>query len=231
MGLIGTAEQFKEFVAAIEAVPGYRQPVGFGLCRVDCGQADAAKILACSFPVINWKENFGSAAVFQHAAGLTEQPPHGPEHVTAVTAAFLGAALEAFAPFVPEAVDDRHHNVQMIKSLDALVRYDIAKLSDFRLVFVYEDAPPQSVPSAYLKLFALAAGKTAESDLNLQGLADLLQPVAWVAGKPVELGYLREREIEMRLAGTYPVVDCIDYLPRHLRQALPQGLLPAPIPG
>ena len=55
---------FKALVSEIESQEGYRKPVGFGIARVDRGQLNPEKILQATFPVINWNENFGSAAIF-----------------------------------------------------------------------------------------------------------------------------------------------------------------------
>ena len=56
-----TKEEFKVLVEKVKSdTVGYREPIGFGICRVDRGQLDKTKILQATFPIINWKENFGS---------------------------------------------------------------------------------------------------------------------------------------------------------------------------
>jgi len=62
-----TAEEFKALVGEIEAQDGYKKAMAFGIARVDRGQKNADKVLQANYGLINWKENFGSAAVFVKA--------------------------------------------------------------------------------------------------------------------------------------------------------------------
>jgi 2,3,4,5-tetrahydropyridine-2-carboxylate N-succinyltransferase len=57
--------------------------------------------------------------------------------------------------------------------------------------------------------------------VNLNGAFGILSNVAWVGKTPYELDYLRENEIEMKLNGTYPVVDSVDKFPRFLQHVIP----------
>lgn len=45
--------------------------------------------------------------------------------------------------------------------------------------------------------------------------------VAWSGGKPIELDYLREFEIELKLANEYPSIDFVDKFPRFLQYVIP----------
>ncbi|HIC77813.1 MAG TPA: 2,3,4,5-tetrahydropyridine-2,6-carboxylate N-succinyltransferase, partial [Sulfurovum sp.] len=64
---VKTTEDFKALVAEVTSQTGYKEPMAFGIARVDRGQKNAEKILQANFGLINWKENFGSAAVFVKA--------------------------------------------------------------------------------------------------------------------------------------------------------------------
>lgn len=217
MGMLTSVDAFKAHVAAIESKPGYRKPLGFGLCRVVRGQLNKDKILTCVYPFINWQENFGSAAVFLEAAGLAGKADLGSEAVVTVTPGILKAALDAFAPYIPEASGDKHKNVQAVKILSELK----ADLNDYRLVFIFEDAAPQTVPVCYLKLMALSTGKAALRGIKLDGIFGKLENVAWSGHTPYELAYLRDNEIAMKLSGSYPVIDYVDKFPRYLMHIIP----------
>jgi 2,3,4,5-tetrahydropyridine-2-carboxylate N-succinyltransferase len=52
------------FEKLVENIKGYRKPLAFGIARVDLGQLNHDKVLQATYPIINWNENFGSAAVF-----------------------------------------------------------------------------------------------------------------------------------------------------------------------
>ena len=62
-----TKEDFKKLVEDIQAQDWYRNPIGFGIAKVDRGQLDSSKILQATYPLINWEENYGSAAVLLNA--------------------------------------------------------------------------------------------------------------------------------------------------------------------
>ena len=71
---------------------------GLELQRVDRGQINKDKILQATFPVINWNENFGSAAVFLNAlkvAGV-EVDTSKSELVAKISDEFLTSCIEAF---------------------------------------------------------------------------------------------------------------------------------------
>ena len=216
---VASAEAFKALVAEITSQEGYREPVAFGIARVDRGQKNAEKILQANFGLINWRENFGSAAVFVKALEEAKCTVDfsGSEFVATINETFVSNAMAAFAPFVSEATGDAHKNIQVIKALANIE--DMGK--DFRIVFLFEDAAPASVEAVYLKLYALSQSKAPLRGVNLNGAFGILSNVAWVGTTPYELDYLRENEIEMKLNGTYPQVDAVDKFPRYLQHIIP----------
>jgi len=214
-----STEEFKKLVAETTSQEGYREPMAFGIARVDRGQKNAEKVLQANFGLINWKENFGSAAVFIKALQEAKVTVDfsGSEFVATVNDNFVQNAMAAFAPYAAEATGDAHKNVQVIKTLAAME--DIGK--NFRIVFLFEDAAPQSVEAVYIKLYALSQRKAELRKINLNGAFGILSNVAWVGNTPYELDYLRENEIEMKLNGSYPAVDSVDKFPRFLQHVIP----------
>ena len=214
-----STEDFKALVTEVTSQAGYKEPMAFGITRVDRGQKNAEKVLQASFPLINWKENFGSAAVFIKALqeAKCDVDFSGSEFVATINDNFVANAMAAFAPYVAEATGDAHRNVQVIKTLANME--DIGK--DYRIVFLFEDAAPQSVEAVYLKLYALSLRKAELRKVNLNGAFGILSNVAWVGNTPYELEWLRENEIEMKLNGTYPAVDFVDKFPRFLQHIIP----------
>ena len=216
---IASTDAFKAMVAEVTSQEGYREPVGFGIARVDRGQKNAEKILQANFGLINWKENFGSAAVFIKALQESKITVDfsGSEFVATLNDNFVQNAMAAFAPYLGEATGDAHKNVQVIKALAHM--QDIGK--NFRIVFLFEDANPASVEAVYLKLYALSQSKAELRKVNLNGAFGILSNVAWVGNTPYELEYLRDNEIELKLNGTYPTVDSVDKFPRYLQHIIP----------
>ena len=216
---VASTEAFKSLVAEVTSQEGYKEPLAFGIARVDRGQKNADKILQASFGLINWKENFGSAAVFIKA--LQEAKVNvdfgSSEFVATINDNFVENAMAAFAPYIAEATGDAHKNVQVIKTLANME--DIGK--EYRIVFLFEDAAPQSVEAVYLKLYALSQRKAELRKVNLSGAFGILSNVAWVGNTPYELEWLRENEIEMKMTGTFPAIDAVDKFPRFLQHIIP----------
>ena len=216
---VTTTEEFKALVAEVTSQDGYKEPMAFGIARVDRGQKDAQKVLQANFGLINWKENFGSAAVFIKALedAKCDVDFSGSEFVATINDNFVQNCMAAFAPYLADATGDAHKNVQVIKTLSNME--DLAQ--DFRIVFLFEDGNAQSVEAVYLKLYALSLEKAELRKVNLNGAFGILSNVAWVGNTPYELEYLRENEIEMKLNGTYPTVDSVDKFPRFLQHVIP----------
>ena len=221
--MIYTTEEFKAKVADIQSQSWYKNPIGFGIARIDRGQLNSDKILQATYPVVNWNENFGSAAIFMDAyrkAGV-EIDTTKSELVLDITDDFVVNCIESFRPYIPEAKGEEHKNVQLISSLSALPRELGLTANDFKVVFIFEDANPLSVETAYLKLYALSTGKAELRKVNLNGAFGLLHNVAWEGNNPIELDWLRANELTLKLTGKYPDIDMVDKFPRFLSHVIP----------
>ncbi len=215
--MIQSVEEFKSKVQDIQSQEWYRQPVGFGLARLDRGQLDSNKVLQATYPVVNWNENFGSAAVFLEAlkvSGATVDCS-GTELVCDINEEFVSAAKDIFAPYIEEATGTAHKNVQIVKNLEEL------DLNAFKMVFIFEDAKPATVETVYLKLYALSTGKAELRKVCLDGAFGILENVAWSGTLPIELDWLRANEVALKMSGQYPVIDMVDKFPRFLSHIIP----------
>ena len=201
MQIIETAEAFKALIEEIKTTTkGYKDPLAFGISRVDLGQLNVDKSLQATYPIVNWDENFGSAAIFIRA--LAEQGVdvdfNKNEVVCNINLDFLRACLNAFTPYSDEAHGDAHKNIQVISSLYTQIVNSGSLEGEFKICFLFEDAPLESVEATYLKLYALSLAKVGLREINLNGAFGALPNVAWSAGQPIELDYLREFEIELK---------------------------------
>ncbi len=218
-----TKEEFKSLTEDVKKTVGYREPIGFGICRVDRGQLDKSKALQATFPIINWKENFGSFAVFVKAAQDSGQTIDfgATEVVVSVNKAFVASAFASFEPFLGEAFGEAHKNVQVIITLANLIKKGKFDDRGYEFVAIFDDAPVKNVEAGYLKLYALSTGKAPLRSLNLNGIFGALHNCAWSSGKPYELDYLRANEIELKLSGEFPHIDFVDKFPRFLQHIIP----------
>ncbi len=219
---IKTGEQFKELVAKIQAKSGYKNPIGFGIARIDRGQLNSEKILQASYGVVNWNENFGSSAIFVEALAQSGVDVDfcGSEFVATVSKKFIKNSLKAFAPYIDEAVGEAHKNVQVIKELSSILQ-STGNYDNFKVVFIFKDEALQSVEATYLKLYALSLSKAPLRGINLNGAFGVLPNVAWSGNVPIELDFLRENEIELKLNGEYPEISSVDKFPRFLQHVIP----------
>ena len=218
-----TKEEFKQLVDDIQSQSWYKNPIGFGIAKVDRGQINKDKILQATFPLINWNENFGSAAVLLNALKVAGEnvDTSKSELVAKISDEFLTSCIEAFRPFIPEAKGDVHKNVQVISTLASLPIDSGLTADDYRVVFIFEDVAPESTEAVYLKLYALSTGKAALRSLNLTGAFGKLHNCAWVGNQPIELDWLRANEIVLKLSGKYPNIDMVDKFPRFLQHIIP----------
>ncbi|MEA3371855.1 MAG: tetrahydrodipicolinate N-succinyltransferase N-terminal domain-containing protein [Campylobacterota bacterium] len=224
MQIIQTTDAFKALIEDIKSTTsGYRDPLAFGICRVDLGQLNVEKSLQATYPLINWDENFGSAAIFVRA--LAEQGVEvdftQSEVVCNINLEFLRSALAAFTPYSEEAHGDAHKNIQVVSALYAQMMNSGSLENEFKVTFIFDDAPLESVEASYLKLYAISQAKVPLRDINLNGAFGALPNVAWSDGQPIELDYLREFEIELKLANEYPHIDFVDKFPRFLQHIIP----------
>jgi len=223
MQTIETTDAFKALIETIKNKPGYKDPVAFGICRTDLGQLNSDKVLQATYPVVNWNENFGSAAIFIEA--LAEQGMvidfSSDEVVCNINLDFLKNCLNAFTPYSDEAYGDAHKNIQVISSLYNQIKENGMREGEFRVVFIFNDSTCQSVEATYLKLYALSLAKVELRSINLNGAFGVLPNVAWSGGAPIELDWLREFEIELKFANEYPHIDFVDKFPRFLQHIIP----------
>lgn len=224
MEIIETTDAFKALIENIKSTTkGYKDPLAFGVCRVDLGQLNADKTLQATYPVVNWNENFGSAAIFIQA--LADQGVHvdftQDEVVCNINLEFLRQCLNAFTPYSDEAYGDAHKNIQVISALYSQIINNGSFEGEFKVAFIFNDAPLKSVEATYLKLYALSLAKVELRSINLNGAFGALPNVAWSNGSPIELDYLKEFEIELKLANEYPHIDFIDKFPRFLQHIIP----------
>ncbi|NPA65553.1 MAG: 2,3,4,5-tetrahydropyridine-2,6-carboxylate N-succinyltransferase [Epsilonproteobacteria bacterium] len=224
MEIIKTEDEFKTLINDIKTnTPNYKDPIAFGICRVDLGQLNLDKVLQATYPVVNWNENFGSAAIFIKA--LMEQGVeidfNESEVIANVNLAFLESCLKAFTPYADEAYGDSHKNIQVISTLYNQIKENGMIDGEFRVCFLFADEALKSVEATYLKLYAMSLAKVELRSINLNGAFGALPNVAWSNGTPIELDYLREYEIELKFSGEYPHIDFVDKFPRFLQHIIP----------
>ena len=213
---IQSKDEFKAFIAKVEQGAGYKKPKAFGIAVLDRGQLNADKILQASFVSVNFNENYGSAAVMLEAfmqRGVKIDFSQS-EFVQIVEKNDIEFALNCFAPFINES---GHKNIEVLKLIKA-------NFTPKSLVFtaIFEDEQPKSVEAVYLKLYLLSTKKAPLRSLNLNGAFKVLPNVAWSDDKPIELEWLRQNEVWLKINHKYPKIDFVDKFPRFLAHIIPE---------
>lgn len=87
-----------------------------------------------------------------------------------------------------------------------------------------EDAGPQDVPSAYLKLQMLSNRLVKPHGTDLTGIFACLPNVAWTSEGAIDIRELEQRGIAARASGKPLVVNSVDKFPRMTDYVVPSGV-------
>ncbi|AJC87245.1 2,3,4,5-tetrahydropyridine-2-carboxylate N-succinyltransferase [Campylobacter insulaenigrae] len=213
---IESKEEFLNLVKQIEQKINYKKPKAFGVARLDLSQVDASKKMQASFALVNYEQNYASAAIMFEAffrRGI-EIDFNESEFTGTLIKEDLDFALECFKPFLEE---QGHKNIDIIKAVRENFREN-----EFAFVCMFENEAPKTLENVYLKLYLLSSKKVELRSLNLNGAFGLLPNVAWSDNYPIDLDFLRENEIDLKMSKRYPKIDYVDKFPRFLAHIIPE---------
>ncbi|MCR6594617.1 2,3,4,5-tetrahydropyridine-2,6-carboxylate N-succinyltransferase [Campylobacter insulaenigrae] len=213
---IESKEEFLNLVKQIEQKINYKKPKAFGVARLDLSQVDASKKMQASFALVNYEQNYASAAIMFEAffrRGI-EIDFNESEFTGTLIKEDLDFALECFKPFLEE---QGHKNIDIIKAVRENFREN-----EFAFVCMFENEAPKTLENVYLKLYLLSSKKVELRSLNLNGAFGLLPNVAWSDNHPIDLDFLRENEIDLKMGKRYPKIDYVDKFPRFLAHIIPE---------
>lgn len=217
--MINSKEDFKNLVESVEKQTWYKRPLAFAIARINRSSLNKTKVLEAVYPTINWQENYASAAIFLNALKQSsyEIDTSKSELIFDINDNFLASCIESYRPFYEEK--EFHKNLKVISTLASLPIDSGLSPDDFKIVFIFEDKKPKSIESIYLKLYAKHSKKVEK--INLEGIEDILTTCAWIDGNPVELEWLRQNEILLKIANKYPKIDYISKYPKFLKHLIP----------
>lgn len=202
----------------LEAAPGYERPLAFavGVATV----APSGKVLDSAFPVVNFNENFGSAAILAEA--VDHQRGTGTYDLTV---AALDACLAHFSAF--DADGASHPNIEAVRATRDLLASP-APLSGTRkavLVFIgsLTDAPG-SVSDVYFRLHLLSHRKVKPNAISLDGIFGHLNNVVWTSLGPFDPDGFDLVRARLRANGHEIRVHGIDKFPQMADYVVPSGV-------
>ena len=141
----------------------------------------------------------------------------------------LVAAVEPFSS--PEPLSDEAAHA-LAAALGQAGHNDLAQLAarlgdtsqHAACTLLTTDAPPASVPEAYLKLHLISHRLVKPHGTNLEGLFGLLPNVAWTSEGAIALDELPERQLSARLRGDTLNVSSVDKFPKMTDYVVPRGV-------
>lgn len=175
---MSTVEEFKNYVASVEAKQGYQKPLAFAL---GVKRSKGEKTLDAYFPVINWETSFGTAAVFADVAEINFG--QNGEYVLSIEK--LTEAYNKFAAFHNDI--SGHPNIIAIKNfLDSYSNNHTYYNSEIVVYFLFnKDQDVETATEGYFKLQALSQRCVKPHGVNLNGAFGKLTNVAWTNKGPV----------------------------------------------
>jgi 2,3,4,5-tetrahydropyridine-2-carboxylate N-succinyltransferase len=121
----------------------------------------------------------------------------------------LGPVPDDVEPLGPDV--DREDTLRGVRAEEQVVQVDL-------------DAPPVSVPDAYLRLHLLSHRLVAPHGLNLDGIFGVLVNVAWTSLGPVDPATLAAVRLRARASGVACNVTSVDKFPRMTDYVVPAGV-------
>jgi 2,3,4,5-tetrahydropyridine-2-carboxylate N-succinyltransferase len=112
------------------------------------------------------------------------------------------------------------------KSLEAAVRHDDLRNTSTEVVHttIDLDAPPATVPDAYLRLHLLSLRLVRPREVNLDGIFAVLPNVVWTSEGPCAVEGFEATRARFRAFGKHLIVYGVDKFPRMVDYVVPTGV-------
>ncbi len=223
---IKTVDDFKSHVASIESIDGYQAPVAFAVGVAHYGISNLQepntytqddKILDTFYPIVNFEENTGTAAIIANHVGHKSGT-----HSYVISQSQLSTILADFKPF--EGDGKVHNNIEILKAFkqnahDGLMPQQI-------VVSYIQDLQDDiaSVYDAYLRLHLLSHRKIQPHSTNLGSLFGTLNNVVWTDHGPFDPDNFDLVRAQFAGQGKQLHVRSIDKFPRMSDYVIPSGV-------
>ena len=214
---MSTVEEFKNYVASVEAKNGYKKPIAFAL---GAKRSKDSKTLDVYFPLINWNESYGTAAVFADIADI--KFGENAEYILNIEQ--LNDAFNKFSAFHEDI--SGHGNIIAIKNfLDNYSNNHAYYSSELVVYFLFDkDSDVSSATEGYFKLQALSQRCAEPHGLNLNGAFGQLNNVAWTNKGPIDLSEIEQKILESKSQNISIEIKSIDKFPRLVDYIVPAGV-------
>lgn len=209
-----TRRAFDAFVKAVEGQQGYERPLAFGV-----GQAvldSQGEMLDTYYPLPNFKENYGTAAVCANVLGYING-----NAVYEVDNDILERIYRYFQCFYGDG--QPHPNIDLFKRLFQVCVPNTRTV----ITFIGENDPgPASLPDVYLRLHLLSNRLVLPNEIKASpgNIMPLLPNVAWTSQGPISAKDINQKLLDARLARNPLRVYSVDKLPHMCDYVVPPGV-------
>ncbi|MGY5352639.1 tetrahydrodipicolinate N-succinyltransferase N-terminal domain-containing protein [Wenyingzhuangia sp. IMCC45533] len=215
---MNTIENFKAYVAKVEATEGYTRPLAFGL---GVRRSKGDKVLDVNFPSINWNTAFGTAALLQDVVDFKG----GKNGFVTVSKEQLQKAFDNFAAFHGEI--EKHPNIVLIQQLLENIAAPTNTYQEVDVVAYFLFDKDQAVDDAvegYFKLQCLSQLHVLPHGLSLESVFGKLNNIAWTNHGPILPEDLSAERIKATFRGENIIVSHVDKFPYMVNYHVPNGV-------
>lgn len=212
-----TVEDFKAYVNNVEANSNYHRPSGFAL-GIRRRRGDVT--LDVNFPLVNYKESYGSAAIFAGVLGIEGKDNKSVE----VKRHQLIEIYHNFLPYHPDA--ENHPNVLNIQRILHASERPLHGYAEIDIIayFLYDgDSNVETAEEAYFKLQAMSQRKVKPHGICLDGAFGKLANIAWSNHGPILPQDVESERIKHLFAGVQLSVTHVDKFPYLVDYHIPSG--------
>jgi len=212
-----SVQDFKDYVAAVKSRAGYQAPTAFGL---GIRKAKGDKTLEVFFPLVNYKNAYGTAALLQDVTNY-DQAENG---FVVVSENQIQEAFDKFAAFHDEI--EKHPNIRIIHSF--LKQYQqiegYAKVDVIAYFLFDKDSAVATPEEGYFKTQCLSQLLVKPHEIGVSGIFGKMNNVAWTNKGPILPEDLAEERIKATFKGEELVVSHVDKFPYMVNFHVPQGV-------
>ncbi len=223
---IKTVNDFLRVANEVAAQEEYAEPAAFAM---GIGFKIGDDIVAAQYPLVNIRENHGTAALLSDAVGRVKDI--GTWELSSIST--REAIKVAFSVF--DGDGNKHSNIDVFTALNNTCKelsVDVEPLplsaaEAVPIVTFIGDLESEAVDAAdvYLRLHLLSHRKVTPNSINLGGIFGKLETLAWTNFGVFRPGDIATAQIECSLyLGAPMMVYCLDKFPPMLSMVVPEGV-------
>ena len=212
-----TVDDFKTYVASVEASENYHRPTAFG---IGIRKRRGGTTLEVFYPHINYESSYGTAAVLQDATSHRGNK-NGYEVMSEDQ---LSSALSKFEAFRNDGKD--HPNIDLLSYVtESKSAGDTYHELDVIVYYLFDkDQAVEDAEEGFFKVQCLSQLLVKPHGINCSGIFGKMNNIAWSNKGPILPKDLSAQKIKWSFAGEELVVSHVDKFPYMVNFHVPEGV-------